>query len=242
MGAGDPGALDALYRQFLDDPHSVPRDMARRLAQLFEAGDALAPSSAAGGGLALLAEAWRHRGHLAARLDPLGLTEPAAVPELDPAAYGLPLGAEAELRAAYGGPIGWDFGHIHDGEKRAWLQAQAEGAAATPSDEQRLALLGLLARGHALEEILQGRLPGAKMFGLAGGDGFLAVVESVIRESVRQGTEEVLMGGMHRGRFTLLATILEKPLVALVADLLGKPALPAGIEASSDVPYHLGYS
>ncbi|WP_439515116.1 2-oxoglutarate dehydrogenase E1 component [Oceanibaculum nanhaiense] len=242
MGAGDPGALDALYRQFLDDPHSVPRDMARRLAQLFEAGDALAPSSAAGGGLALLAEAWRHRGHLAARLDPLGLTEPAAVPELDPAAYGLPPGAEAELRAAYGGPIGWDFGHIHDGEKRAWLQAQAEGAAATPSDEQRLALLGLLARGHALEEILQGRLPGAKMFGLAGGDGFLAVVESVIRESVRQGTEEVLMGGMHRGRFTLLATILEKPLVSLVADLLGKPALPAGIEASSDVPYHLGYS
>jgi len=242
LGAGDPGALDALYRQVLDDPHSVPRDMARRLAQLFEAGDALAPSSAAGGGMALLAEAWRHRGHLAARLDPLGLTEPAPVPELDPAAYGLPAGSDTALRAAYGGSIGWEFGHIHDGGKRAWLQAQAEGAAATPSDEQRLALLGLLARGHALEEILQGRLPGAKMFGLAGGDGFLAVVESVIRESVRQGTEEVLMGGMHRGRFTLLATILEKPLVSLVADLLGKPALPAGIEASSDVPYHLGYS
>jgi len=56
MGAGDPGALDALYRQFLDDPHSVPRDMARRLAQLFETGGAVAPASSAGnGGMALTA-------------------------------------------------------------------------------------------------------------------------------------------------------------------------------------------
>lgn len=214
--------------------------MARRLAQFFGV-DGVAPVSS-GGGMALLAAAWRQRGHLAARLDPLNLTEPAPAPELDPTAYGLPAASESALRAAYGGSIGWEFGHIHDGAQRAWLQAQAEAAAAMPSDAQRLALLSLLARGHALEETLQGRLPGAKMFGLAGGDGFLAVVESVIRESVRQGAEEVLMGGMHRGRFTLLAAILEKPLVALVADLLGKPSLPAGIEASSDVPYHLGYS
>ncbi|MBE0594988.1 MAG: 2-oxoglutarate dehydrogenase E1 component [Gemmatimonadales bacterium] len=242
LGAGDPGALDALYRQFLDDPHSVPRDMARRLAQLFETGGAASQSPVAGEGMALLAEAWRHRGHLAARLDPLGLTEPEPVPELDPGAYGLPAGSEAGLRAAYGGSIGWEYGHVHDGARRAWLQAQAEGAAAMPSEEERLALLGLLERGHALEGALQTRLPGAKLFGLAGGDGFLVVVESIIRESVRQGAQEVLVGGMHRGRSTLLATILEKPLVALAADLLGKPALPADIEASSDVPYHLGYS
>ncbi|MEB2319550.1 MAG: hypothetical protein OZ935_12905 [Pseudomonadota bacterium] len=155
LGAGDPGALDALYRQFLDDPHSVPRDMARRLAQLFETGGAASQSPVAGEGMALLAEAWRHRGHLAARLDPLGLTEPEPVLELHPGAYGLPAGSEAGLRAAYGGSIGWEYGHVHDGARRAWLQAQAEGAAAMPSEEERLALLCLLERGHALEGALR---------------------------------------------------------------------------------------
>src|SRR5690606_10084459 len=32
------------------------------------------------------------------------------------------------------------------------------------------------------------------------------------------------------------------PLGALLAEIQGKPAVPEGLEVSSDVPYHLGYS
>ena len=41
---GDPGALEALYRRFLADPHDVPRDWARYFAQLGEA-DPRAPDA-----------------------------------------------------------------------------------------------------------------------------------------------------------------------------------------------------
>lgn len=211
--------------------------MARYLAQMLERDGA--PAASDNG--TLLAEAWRQRGHLAARLDPLGLSEPPAVPELDPAAYGLPPGAEAPWRGLYGGSIGWEFAHIHVGEKRRWMQARAE-APALPDDATRRDLLALLKRGQAFEETLQGRLPGAKLFGLAGGDGFLAVVETIFRRSLALGVEEVVMGGMHRGRLALLAVLLEKPLTALVAEVTGKSPLPQGMQASSDVPYHLGYS
>ena len=47
---------------------------------------------------------------------------------------------------------------------------------------------------------------------------------------------------MHRGRFNMLATVMDKPLTALVAEIEGKPAVPAGLGVSSDVSYHLGYS
>ncbi|MBU0723881.1 MAG: 2-oxoglutarate dehydrogenase E1 component [Alphaproteobacteria bacterium] len=219
----------------------MPRDIARRFAQEMEQGGAAPSAGGVDSAMALLAEAWRHRGHLEARLDPLGRASPARVAELDPAFYGLPPGSEAALRAVYGGSIGWEFSYIHDRARRDWLQAQAEAPAAPDSRIQR-DLLALLKRGQAFEETLQGRLPGAKLFGLAGGDGFLVAVETIFRASLRAGVEEVVMGGMHRGRFALLAVLLEKPLVPLIAEITGKSPLPQGMQASSDVPYHLGYS
>jgi 2-oxoglutarate dehydrogenase E1 component len=51
-----------------------------------------------------------------------------------------------------------------------------------------------------------------------------------------------VVGGMHRGRFNMLATVMGKPLTALIAEIEGKPAVPAGLGVSSDVSYHLGYS
>jgi 2-oxoglutarate dehydrogenase E1 component len=230
VGGGDPGALEACFAHVLGE--APPR---------------LASDAAIDPRHASLAEAYRARGYLAARLDPLGLAPSIEVPELDPRRHGLdPVAAAARIAAlqtAYCGSIGWDIGHIHDTARRAWLQAQAEGPLQrAPSDAERIEILTQLARAHAFEEGLRTRIPAGKLFGLGGAETFIVLLESLLSEAARGGVAEVVVGGMHRGRFNMLATVMGKPLTALVAEIEGKPAVPAGLGVSSDVSYHLGYS
>ena len=103
-------------------------------------------------------------------------------------------------------------------------------------------ILTQLARAYAFEEGLRTRIPAGKLFGLGGAETFIVLLETLLGEAARGGVAEVVVGGMHRGRFNMLATVMGKPLTALVAEIEGKPAVPAGLGVSSDVSYHLGYS
>lgn len=224
LGVGDPGALEAIF----DERQSA----------------VMAPLSAAEAGLI---QAYRDRGFLRSRLDPLGLAPMPAVPELDPARYGVDPVRSAHLREllerAYCGPIGWEIGHIHETTKRRWLEAQAERKAfELPDEKARLAMLRLLTRVHTFGTVLAQRLPGARLFGLGGAESFIALIDVMLVESIPLGLDEVVIGGMHRGRFNLLANICGKPLGALLAEIQGRPAVPEGLDVSSDVSYHLGYS
>lgn len=230
FGIGDPGALEAFFAGAAGE--KAPKR----------------PNPAVGNGGAEVAliEAYRTRGFLKARLDPLGLAEPADVPELSPLQHGLSSQAAASLitrlEKAYCGPIGWEFGHIHDGTRRAWLAAEAEALETTPDDGTRRRLLALLARATTFEAGLAQRYPGGRLFGLGGAETFLVAVDTILSESAQLGVEETVVGGMHRGRFNLLANVFGKPINQMVAEILGKPAVPEGIACSSDVSYHLGYS
>ncbi len=232
-GIGDPGALEAFYAEPAAD-----RGPAHRPPGL---------SSANAGAAAALTEAYRMRGFLRANLDPLGLTKAPVLPELAPANYGL-IGPAAhavvaDLERTYCGSIGWEIGHIHDTALRRWLVAEAEAAdQGLPNDAQRTEILELLARAVAFEAGMAQRYPGGRMFGLGGAETFLVALEATLGESARLGVEEVVIGGMHRGRFNMLANVLGKPIGQLVAEVLGSPAVPDGIACSSDVSYHLGYS
>ena len=210
LGAGDPGALDALW------------------AGATEAGALLG-----------LAEAYRRWGWRAARLDPLGLTAPEEVPELDPTLYGLTAHDAEPLGRAYCGAIGWEFGHVQDRSRRAWLTRQAERPWHVPAADRRAAL-ELIARGELFERMLDRRLPGAKTFGLSGAEGFLVLMQRVIQQAVKAGARQVVAGGMHRGRMTQMALVFGKPLAAVIAEAQGAPAVPEGM-GSSDSPYHLGF-
>ncbi len=211
LGAGDPGALDAL------------------LGSATEAGALIA-----------LAEAYRRWGWRAARLDPLGIEPPEDVPELDPGLYGLMEGDAAPFRAAYCGAIGWDFGHVQDRARYAWLAWQAEAPRRWDRGEQRSAL-DLIARAELLERTLDRRMPGAKTFGLSGAESFLVLIRRAMEQAVRGGVREILVGGMHRGRMTQMALVFGKPLVQVVAESAGMPVVPEGM-GSSDSPYHLGHA
>jgi 2-oxoglutarate dehydrogenase E1 component len=112
----------------------------------------------------MLIRAYRMRGHLAADLDPLKLTDFGPQPELDPASYGFTaadldreifingyLGLETAtsaqmleiLKRTYCSTFGVEFMHISNPEEKAWLQERIEGPdkeiAFTP--EGRIAIL-----------------------------------------------------------------------------------------------------
>ena len=229
---GDPGALEAYFGEAMGDgPQRLPQRATRSLG-----GDALAG----------LIEAYRARGYLRADLDPLGLWPRAAVPELQPERFGLDAAAVPELvrrlEATYCGPIGWDIGHIHDSARRQWLIAQAEAEAAPADAAARVELLRHLVLAEAFEKGLTTRIPAGKLFGIGGAESFNLLIETILTQAARAGVGEVVVGGMHRGRFNMLANVMGKPLGPMVAEILGKPAVPDGLGLSSDVSYHLGYS
>ena len=229
---GDPGALEAFFGEAMGDgPQRAPRRSQRSLG-----GDALAG----------LIEAYRARGYLRADLDPLGLWVKPHVPELSPERYGLDAAAVPELvrrlETTYCGAIGWDIAHIHDSARRQWLIAQAEVPPVARAAEARVDILRHLVLAEAFEKGLTTRIPAGKLFGLGGAESFNLLVETILVQAARAGVGEVVVGGMHRGRFNMLANVMGKPLGPMVAEILGKPAVPEGLGLSSDVSYHLGYS
>src|ERR1700677_1576791 len=128
----------------------------------------------------MMIRAYRVRGHLEARLDPLGLTVPKPHAELDPATYGFTeadwdkpifidnvLGRETAtlreimqiLRKTYCGPIGVEFMHIQDPDQKSWIQRRIEGApwlTALNADEKR-AILRHLTEAEGFEVFCQKR-------------------------------------------------------------------------------------
>jgi 2-oxoglutarate dehydrogenase E1 component len=234
-GAGDPGAIEACFAYLTGETPGGPR--------VTKGGrPSLTPTAERA-----LTQAYRDRGFLKARLDPLALARLPKVPELDATAYGLEpraaAGLIAGLEAAYCGTIGWEFAHIHDAARRRWIEDRAEsGEPRVPTDAERAHILTLLARAYTFDTTLAQVLPGAKLFGLGGAESFIVLLETVLAESARLGVEEVVVGGMHRGRFNMLANVMGKPLAALLAEIQGAPAVPEGLSVSSDAAYHLGFS
>jgi len=95
----------------------------------------------------MLIRAYRVRGHLLAKLDPLGIEIPTEHPELSPATYGFAdkdmdreifinyvLGLETAtvreilniLQETYCGSIGVEFMHIQDPDEKSWIQERIE--------------------------------------------------------------------------------------------------------------------
>ena len=71
-------------------------------------------------------DAFRRWGYLAADLDPLDRLKP----ERHPALGDLTAPAVQDLRRVYAGPIGVEFMHIADPERRRWVAERMEAPAA----------------------------------------------------------------------------------------------------------------
>jgi 2-oxoglutarate dehydrogenase E1 component len=213
----------------------------------------------------MLIRAYRVRGHLEARLDPLGLQVPKPHPELNPRTYGFTdadldrpifidnvLGREtatvreivAILRASYCGAIGVEFMHIQDPEQKAWIQRRIEGAPWTkplPVDDERM-ILRQLTEAEGFESFCQRRYVGTKRFGLEGAETTIPALQAIIGVAAAEGVGEIAIGMPHRGRLNTLVNVVRKPFTAVFSEFGGSSFKPDDVQGSGDVKYHLGTS
>ena len=212
----------------------------------------------------MLIRAYRVRGHLNAKLDPLGLTHSEQHPELDYRSYGFTdadldrefyldfvLGLEKAtlrqivevLQDTYSGTVGIEFMHIQDPEQKAWIQSRIEGTGGlyTSTAEEQRDVLEHLTETEGFEQFLHIKFPGTKRFGLDGGESAIPALETIIRTAAELGGEEIVIGMPHRGRLNVLANVMGKPYSAILSEFQGKAVLDE-VLGSGDVKYHLGTS
>jgi 2-oxoglutarate dehydrogenase E1 component len=200
----------------------------------FEVSDVVAASA--------LAHAIRERGHLGAKLDPLGskpLGDPALLPEtfgitddilakLPPevvgghSAEGVPdaLAAINVLRAMYSGTISYEFDQVKSPIERTWLR-DAVGLHLFEEMENQdtgSKLLQRLTQVEAFERYLHQTYTGQKRFSLEGTDVLVPMLDEIIQGAVESETSDVIIGMAHRGRLNVLAHVLGKPYAAILAE------------------------
>ena len=152
----------------------------------------------------MLIRTYRVRGHLAANLDPLGLTQRELPADLTPAYHGFgdadldrkiylggALGFEEAsirqilpvLQANYCGTVGLEYMHINDLEERRFLQDRMEGKddAITFTPEGKRSILDKVIHGEQWEKFLAKKYVGTKRFGLDGGESAIPALEAVIK-------------------------------------------------------------
>ncbi|PJE28733.1 2-oxoglutarate dehydrogenase E1 component [Pseudooceanicola antarcticus] len=213
----------------------------------------------------MLIRAYRIRGHLAADLDPLGMKDPVAHPELDPKSYGFTdadmdrpifidnvLGLQIAsmrqivdiVRRTYCGTFALQYMHISNPEESAWLKERIEGYGKeiTFTREGRRAILNKLVEAEGFEKFLHVKYMGTKRFGLDGGEALIPAMEQIIKRGGNLGARDVVIGMPHRGRLSVLANVMGKPYRAIFNEFQGGSFKPEDVDGSGDVKYHLGAS
>jgi 2-oxoglutarate dehydrogenase E1 component len=213
----------------------------------------------------MLIRAYRAMGHLAADLDPLGLTDRKTHKELKPETYGFTeadldrpifidkvLGLEMAtvrqimkiLRRTYCRRIGVEFMHITSPMQKSWLQEriEGEGKEIVFTAEGKKAILNKLIEAESFEKFADVKYTGTKRFGLEGGEAMVPALEQIIKRGGQLGVKEIVLGMAHRGRLNVLANVMGKPHRAIFNEFRGGSFKPDDVEGSGDVKYHLGAS
>ncbi len=289
---GNAAFLDTLYEQYLRDPASVEEHWRTYFEQLpgerrneraqgpieaelaARARDPRLPAAAAGpveGGarqaaVSRLIQIWINRGHLIARLDPLGLTQRPRPHVLDLDYFGLSAAdLETEfftgsrtravpqrmklreilrqLEAIYGGSVGAEFAHVSNSDERLWLQDRFQDGRLehrfTPDEKRNILWQLTAAEGH--ERYLHTKYVGQKRFSLEGGETLIPMLDDLIQCCGPSAVEEVVIGMAHRGRLNVLVNLLGKPPSLLFSEFEGNYDL-SHLKGSGDVKYHKGFS
>jgi 2-oxoglutarate dehydrogenase E1 component len=275
------GFLEDLYERFLRDPESVDPSWREQFKSIQHemAGDG-SPRAVpeAGLGRAEVEEAvrkqsavaqliyqYRARGHQAADNNPLKMSPPPRLLDLNPAYYGL---AEADLdqafyidilqsrerlplreilgilRQTYCGNIGTEYMHIVDTEIKQWIQHRLESSRARIdlSAERKTWLLKMLTAAEGIEKYLHRKYVGQKRFSLEGAESLIPLLDELIQDSGRQGIREIVIGMAHRGRLNVLVNIMGRKPGSLFQEFEGKYDGAPPYAGTGDVKYHMGFS
>ena len=203
---------------------------------------------------------YKRFGHLAADLDPLGLTAKTYVSEIDPKNNDISTSdlnfevvfnatnmkleqAIANLDFIYANKIGYEFEYIGNQQHKDWLTQNVENKAfIQPDSQERIKILSEIIRTERFEQFLHKRFPGAKRFSIEGGESSICAIEKIISNAALNNVKKIIIGMAHRGRLNTLTGVMGKPYHRLIAEFNGVPSIPESATKSGDVKYHMGYS
>ncbi len=210
-----------------------------------------------------LINAYRRRGHEVADLDPLKLRPQKEVVDLNLDFHNLSQfdldshfsisnfqNSEnlklseilASVKKTYTSTIGYEFMHIMDSRIRSWFLNKIEGKP-TPysfSSEEKEHVLKRLVDSEGLEKFLAAKYPGAKRFGLEGGESLVPLLDTLIEDFGSLGTKELVLGMSHRGRLNVLINVMGKKPSLLFTEF--DENFEEDDAHTGDVKYHLGFS
>jgi 2-oxoglutarate dehydrogenase E1 component len=275
----NPESIDPAWRGYFDalSPVAAPEQahstiiagVAARTQASARACPAPAPAAAASekqAAVSRLIQTYSNRGHLIARIDPLGLLQRPRPRVLDLDFAGLSeadldtefytasrndwipkratlLDIMARLERIYCGHIGAEFAHVSNTDERLWLQDEFQLGRMQQrfSVEERRNLLGQLTAAEGLERYLHTKYVGQKRFSLEGAEALIASLNELIQAGGQSGVEEFVLGMAHRGRLNVLVNVLGKSPGQLFSEFEGKYD-DNHAQGSGDVKYHKGFS
>ncbi len=211
-----------------------------------------------------LIRAYRIRGHLIAKLDPLELMERKYLSDLHPSDHGfnkedydkkIYLNGYLDrdfatireiltfLRSIYCQKIGAEYMHIENPIEKKWFRERMEKKEnkINFTDSGKKAILNKLIQAEGFEKFLAVKFVGTKRFGIDGGESLIPALEQIIKRGGQLGVKEVKIGMPHRGRLNVLANLLQKSYKRIFNEFAGED-FSSVKDSTGDVKYHLGAS
>ena len=187
---------------------------------------------------------YRQRGHLIAKLDPLGLLKADYLDELHPESYGFKKEDYKKkifldgvtnkqhsnikeilnfLREKYCGSLGYEYMHISNPTERKWFRDRVEKTDDFKFTQNgKEAILNKLIQAEGFEKFLHTKYVGTKRFGLDGGESLIPALEQIIKIGGQSKVKEVKIGMSHRGRLNVLANVLQKSYKRIFNEFAGE--------------------
>ena len=155
------------------------------------------------------------------------------------------------LRKKYTGKISFEFDHVNSDEERKWFLNRIESGdfEFELSDTEKKQLLERLIHVEGFEHFLQKTFVGQKRFSIEGLESMVPVLDQIVKSANADKIENIMMGMAHRGRLSVLAHVLGKPVDKIFSEFHHAPdkeLIPSegsmGINYgwTGDVKYHFG--
>src|SRR5690625_2336408 len=155
------------------------------------------------------------------------------------------------LLEKYTGKISFEYDHVNSDEERKWFleQIESDKYEINLTDEEKKQLLERLVEVEGFEHFLQKTFVGQKRFSIEGLEAMVPVLDRIVQSANNDKIENIMMGMAHRGRLSVLAHVLGKPLESIFSEFQHAPdkeLVPSegstGINYgwTGDVKYHFG--
>ena len=118
--------------------------------------------------------------------------------------------------------------HIQSPKQKQWVQERIEEIKNKTNFtvEGKKAIFNRLVESELFEQYLDKKFLGTKRYGIEGGESMIPGIEQIVKQSCLAGVENIFFGTAHRGRLTLLTTILGMSYRGILSKFQGNPNDP----------------